>query len=494
MSERMNKIGKRETIIVLLFSIGFVFGTLLLTGTIVSGYHLVDDHEIIRRVWSYDHTDSTFYAKFFAGFPWAGNRFRPLYTMVRSIRCFFLRDNFVLWSVIVGLEISFSIFYSYLVARLFQCRPFMSILFGLLIVVGEQSAVWWRLGPQEPTGLLLLMISIWMIQQYELSGKKVWVIGASCFSVLSSWSKEAFTLFLPVIPMLAVAYDIFYAEPGQTIWKSLRKNLILVVADTIALIWNLYQIVFKVGILSIGYAGIDKSMGKRRYLLSILKILNANLAIYFYGLLLVAVVAILYLISNKTIGDVLRQVWLLLLICMGSIGAQLVLHAKGGMGERYLIPSTVAIAMIAVIVINRAIADNGKLLIGYSVLLALLIGYLWCAKVYPKGVYFAEEGEAFRECCDVLEQIASEDNIIVSDLDKELNKSIESYLKGKLGYQRVFSYDEKSGVVWWVDIGDLDVSVNGIEEADFIIGSDDDYGGFEPVQSWNFATLWRKLK
>ena len=488
----MNKVSKREIIIAFLFSIVCVFGTLLLTGTILSGYHLIDDHEIIRRVWNYDNINSTFYEKFFAGFPWAGNRFRPLYTMVRRIRCFFLRDNFVLWSVIVGLEISFSIFFSYLVARLFKCHSLMSILFGLLIVVGEQSAVWWRLGPQEPTGLLLLMITIWMIQKYELSGKKVWVIGASCFSVLCSWSKESFTLFLPAVPMLAVAYDIFYTESGKSIWKSLRKNLVLVVVDAIVLIWNLYQIVYKVGILSIDYAGIDKSMGKKKYLLSILKILNTNLSLYFYGLLLVSIVAILYLVSNKTIGEVFKQVWLLLIICLGMIGAQLVLHAKSGMWERYLIPSTVAIAMIAVVVMNRVIADNRKMLIGYSALLALVIGYLWWAKLYPQGVAFAAAGKDFQDCFDILEHEASEDSIIIADLDDELNLSIESYLKGKLGYRRVLSYDEESGVSLKVNLGGVDLPVDDIDDADFIIGSGENYESFEPIKKWGFATLWRK--
>ena len=488
----MNKVSKREIIIAFLFSIVCVFGTLLLTGTILSGYHLIDDHEIIRRVWNYDNIHSTFYEKFFAGFPWAGNRFRPLYTMVRRIRCFFLRDNFVLWSVVVGLEISFSIFFSYLVARLFKCHPFMSILFGLLIVVGEQSAVWWRLGPQEPMGLLLLMITIWMIQRYEQSEKRVWIIGAACFSVLCSWSKESFALFLPAIPMLAVAYDVYYAEPGKSFVKSLRKNLLLIVVDIIALIWNLYQIIFKVGLIFAGYAGIDTAMGKRGYLLSVWKILNTNLVIYFYGLLLIAIIAILYLVRKRAIGEVFKQVWLLLVICLGIIGVQLVLHAKSGMWERYLIPTTVAIAMIAVIVVNRIIADNRKILIGYGVLLALVIGYLWCVKIYPQGVSFTASGREFQDCFDVLEQQASKDSIVIADLDDELNLSVESYLKAKLGYRRVFSYDEESGVNQRFDMESADLSVNEIAEADYIIGSGEDYEGFEPVKEWVFATLWRK--
>lgn len=492
------KINRKDALIAILIFTGLVFGTLFITGTIFSGYHLIDDHEIIRRIYNYEHSPSSFYQKFFAGFPWAGNRFRPLYTVVRKIRCYVLGDNFFLWYLVVGLEMVFAAFFAYLSARLFKCRHYMSVLFALLIIVGEQSAIWWRLGPQEPMGLLLLMLTIYLLQRYEVSENKRWLVAGIIFSVLCSWSKESFVLFLPFIPFLAISYDIFLSEQSQDgFWnllgKSFRKNLLLILIDIVAFGWAVYQIVFKIGFMFADYAGIDELLGIKGYVFGIWNILNANLKIYFYGLIVLGVVLFLYSHVKKVSMDMcFNKLFLLLFTMLGAILFQLILYTKSGMWERYLIPAMLPIAVIAVIIVNTLFAGQKKLIRGYSAILMLIIAGLWITKVYPSGVEFANTGKAISDCFEMLLEEVPKESIIVSDLDDELNLSMESYLELELGYQSILSYDENNGVTQKVEESNAGQIIGEIGFADFIIGNKEEYDGFKCVREWSFGALWQR--
>ena len=158
------KISGKEIICCIVLSILYVFGILLSTGTLFSGYHLIDDHEIIKyNFWNESEKHSLF-ELLSGGFAWKKERFRPLYEIVRRIRCVVFGDNMTIWSIIVALEIVLIIVFSYFFARLWRTNGVISALFSLLVVTGEQSAVWWRLGPQEATGSLLLIVALLCLQ------------------------------------------------------------------------------------------------------------------------------------------------------------------------------------------------------------------------------------------------------------------------------------------------------------------------------------------
>ena len=82
-----------------------------------------------------------------------------------------------------------------------------SALTAALIITGEQGEIWWRLGPQEPTGLLFFLISMWLIQCYEQKNGFGRGFLAIFFAFLAAGTKESFTLMLPILILFALGYD-----------------------------------------------------------------------------------------------------------------------------------------------------------------------------------------------------------------------------------------------------------------------------------------------
>ena len=112
------KISGKETISCIVLSILYVFGILLSTGTLFSGYHLIDDHEIIKYNYWNNMEPHSLYELLTGGFGWKWERFRPIYEIIRRIRCILFGDNLLIWSIIVALEIVLITVCSYCFARL----------------------------------------------------------------------------------------------------------------------------------------------------------------------------------------------------------------------------------------------------------------------------------------------------------------------------------------------------------------------------------------
>ena len=489
----------KELIICLSMALIYVFGILFLTGTIFSGYHLADDHEIIRRVYLYQNSELSLFDKILAGFPWVGIRFRPLYSFLRQVRCVLFGDNFVLWSICVGTEIAFAIFFSYLVARLFKCNKYMSFLFGLIIVTGEQSAIWWRLGPQEPTGIVLLMLSLFLLQKYELSQQKEWLISGSISSVITSFAKESFTFVLPFIPFLMIAYDIYMNDDEETVIvkfkNSIKKNLFLLFFCIIIFGANIIIILTQVGTDLAGYAGVDNSLGVLGYLRRMGGMVLFRFSIYFWVLVVIAVGCFLYSWIKKI--DIRKDVFksgCLFLVAIGIILAQLVLHVKSGMHERYFVPSTVAIALIAIVIVKEVVNRNGKVLLLYEIVWSLLILFLLCNTVIPQARIFAKGGQELAACFEVIQTNANRDGAVVVDIDAECNYAIETYLEYKMGYRNVLSYESDE----FIDKVSLDSNttiIDSLNEAEYILSYDsDNYENFILIGDYDAIKLWKNAE
>lgn len=167
-----NKISRKEYVLVAIFSVFFVFGILTVTGVLFSGYHLIDDHVLIRRIHTYNHSDSSLYEKVLAGFPWAESRFLPICTLLRNLGCVVFQENFFYWQVFRGLEITLSLCFGYYVARQFGVNQWMAALFGGLLIIGQQSTGWCRLGAAEPLGLMFLMIALFFCKSMRYHARR----------------------------------------------------------------------------------------------------------------------------------------------------------------------------------------------------------------------------------------------------------------------------------------------------------------------------------
>lgn len=493
MNHQVFKNKKQELIGILLFSIIYIFGTLILTGTLFSGYHLVDDHEIVRRGYYFEKDNWALSAKILGGFPWINLRFRPLYDFLRRVRIVVLGDNFLAWYILVGMEIVLSMAVAYFIARLFKCSNMMAALFAMLIVTGEQSAIWWRLGPQEPTGLLLFLLGILFVQFFEMTCEKRWMAAAVLAAVLSSWAKESFTLSVAAIPMLAVAYDMML-QRKPAFWHSVKKNLFVILTVGIIICLDLYVIVSQVTVLSIGYAGIDTEFGITGYIINMAELLGKNLFPY---VILLAVGAA-FLIAKAITGEKGKEkkclnipVLFVSIAALYIMGTQMFLYAKSGISERYLVPFTVGAGILGVITANFFLREKKKFIRTYGSVIALFVLYLWISKVYPAGRDFAAMGKDVEDCFDTIVSCAQKEDVIVSALDSERNLSVETWLELEEGFLYVFSYSREEGIVQ--RISENDYLISDIMEADYII-SNETYEGYETIKTWSFASLLKKSK
>lgn len=485
-----------EYLIIIIIDIVYVLGTILLSGTFYSGYHLADDHAIIRRLYMYEHNEMSFYQKCISGFPWLGIRFRPLYIFLYRVRIVLFGDNWKLWYLIVAAEIIAILFLSYCIARMLRCCSVLSFLFSVLIVTGQQSAIWWRLGPQEPMGLLFLMLCIFSLIRFSVCRKKSFLYLAFIFSLLSSACKESFVLVLPLIPFLAVVFDLLLDETRHLSKKMIsemaKKYFALLIAEGLIFIIEMYVIINKVGILSIGYAGIDTQLGIKEYLDKIVQILKYNMLPYIITLIILAGEAIVCLRKEKQSKSMMIHNGFLLGIMVIFIGEQLVLYAKSGMWERYLVPASAALAFILTIVINNVIGEN-RIMRGAQIgIVMILCIYLYCFKTFPAAVQYAENGKDIQDLFQTVLAEVPKDAVIVVSLDDESNLAVESYLELKLGYPNVFSLtkegqiEDKASTEMQVDM------IDSVALADYIVGNQDDLKDYELIKEWGFSKLWKK--
>ena len=99
------------------------------------------------------------------------------------------------------------------IMRNMKVNSVLSALTAALIVTGDQGEIWWRLGPQEPTGLLLFLLCMLFIQRYEKIPKLRTAVCIIILGFLTAASKESFTLLHPI------GYDYFEVLRRKLKWN-----------------------------------------------------------------------------------------------------------------------------------------------------------------------------------------------------------------------------------------------------------------------------------
>lgn len=438
------RVSGKEIINSIALSMLYVFGILLSTGTLFSGYHLIDDHEIIKYKFWYDSGSHSCYELLTGGFVWKNERFRPLYEVIRRIRCIIYGDNWTIWSITVAFEIVLIVVYSYFFARLWRSNYLTSGLFALIVVTGEQSAVWWRLGPQEATGTLLMMAALLCLQIYVISKKKRWCIVGVLLAILCSMTKESFTIMLPFIVLLILVYAVWYNDEGHSLMdyiRAIKQYAPIIIVCAVVFFAELIYILVHTGINSVEYAGIDYTMSILGYIKRMGGMLLFRFSIYFWLMFVVAVIAAIYMSKKGKLKHFIINRWDICIVLVLMILTQVFLYAKSGMFERYFMPSTMAIAMLLTIVLNDVFEEKRSEYLNLAFLTICLL-YLLANKVIPNANSYSRIGNDISSCMEYVNNECNKEDIILAmgKADEE-NLGIESYLEYSLGYENVVSYD-----------------------------------------------------
>ncbi|MHC1704354.1 MAG: hypothetical protein AB9846_10640 [Tenuifilaceae bacterium] len=416
----------KRDIIVLCAIFIFLFLFLGLTGTITSGYHFTDDHEILRIVddLKNESTINTI-AK------WVKDdlsiRLRSAYYTHRVIEAKIFQDNILAWTIYTGFIAFLTFAFFYLGMRSLNFSSLESICFLIIVFVGQQMEVWWRLGPSETLGMFLLSISFYFLFKHNLLSKILFPL----FLVLPILCKESFITIVPAFLLLKIWYDS--QSENISIKESITKNWILVFPIVIVLI-NIYLILFVIGTNNTGYAGFGDE-GLKEILSGVVSnIILLSKEYLILTAILFVILVFIYLQKKDLYINLFKALLFPAIFCLLIVLPNIVLYAKSSIYERYYLPLTLGIAFLIVYIIKEIRFLNRSY--GYiSVIIILLFFINPSLQVIDYAQQYAEEGKYTNNLLSSINSNRNKDSKILLVADPvdsyEWSFSLQSYLKIK---------------------------------------------------------------
>lgn len=418
---------KAECIAIILLGFLVIFGITVGTGTLTSGWHFVDDHELFRISNDFSRNGNVLKVLnewVFYDFRW---RFRPLYYVERVLGTYFFGTNLLYWNLFKSLEGVATVVLLYWTARNLHCNYLYAGFFALIIMIGQQFAPWFRAANQENTGMLLCAIAMFLItRQYkkkEYNHRKRNLI-ISLFCVFCSLMKESFTLYLPAFIMLKLGLE--YLDKDVSIMKMIKEQALFIGITLATLLFNLVCIIFFIGTDKVGYGGIHYDEPVSLYINGIVASLQGSLKWYLiFGVFFLILLAIYVVLGFKNLKKHERRL-VLLMMCIGLyvLASQMVLYAKSQMMERYLLPWIIGYAFVFVIcvavMLDADLVDGRKNVMFKYTYLFLLSGLLLlesgkCLFDKQGAIAYAENGIAINQMLnDVLKNTQEDDNILLA--------------------------------------------------------------------------------
>lgn len=465
---KKEKIRWFDTVIAILLGTIIIGGILCICGTIWSGYHFVDDHELLRIGLAAQQKQpflTILKAWMDSDITW---RYRPLYWLERITCGYLFGSDLTVWNIWTTLKgiVAFALLYE--TARFLDYNRLISAIFPMIIILGTQFTPWYRSANQESTGLLLCAGALCLIAAQHYYGKyrsPRFNVPIVIIVVASGLAKESFTLFMPIFPalMLWLAYwderNSFQGKAsGKTsirkIFQLIRQNIVSYLLIAAAFLGNVYMILFYVGVDHVSYAGFTSNTSILQYLNGIrTSLLEYTKWDTLIACVLLFMILLCYqLIDKNYIGKYLS----LSAILLCAMIIQLIAHARSGMWQRYLFPYIIAYALLFVLLGYRIFeADKFRSKIYLLLLFALLSVKIptaaYSARDYAKdGAWTAE----FFQC--ILEHTEAEDRIASAFNDEELNLSTECWLET---HERAQVYSCTNGE--WKNIVQLIDPLNG---------------------------------
>ena len=460
------RVSKREVIQTLLFFAIIVFSILIITGTLTSGLHMVDDHEFLRFTTEMEEDGISIWELIKKENKRdAGYRFRPLYYPVRVIQTALFGTDLFSMSLVKGAEVVLTCILLYYVARMLSCQVKYSLLTVGVIMLGPQSAVWWKLGTPELTATWVFALAVLFLLKWREEKKKYYHIGVLACGIFTSLYKENYVLLIPFL-MLSYLYISMEGKEitWKNIWAAVKENLLMEILLGTYGLYNLFMIAFGVGLNAPGYVGIDTSMSLWEYVKVFLNNFRLHLRIGQYGLWILG----LFILMNKDFLKLFLKLRWQILLALSLIIPQMIIYAKTGLEERYIIPWIYGVAYIFVIVLSDEKVWERKKRKAYDILLLGLVFVNLCLVIY-EGRYFTYRGKGIEQMFEAVVSQAAENKdikILSAFAPYDESDKTTSYFLHKEGIKEVYVYREGSCEDWYRDGKGETISP---EEADLIM-------------------------
>ncbi len=425
---------KWELPMVILTGILIIFGIVYKAGSLKTGYHFLDDHEIIRYAEAI-RTASTSSSRLIldiikGDLSW---RFRPFYWVERILSVYFFGAEFLYWNYYIAIKGVITFCLLYFTARYLKYPRSISLLFPCVIMLGNQFTPWYRNGNQESLGLLLCAFTLLMIamqNHYKKYRNPIYNILIVMGAILCGLSKESFTLLMPAFIALKFWLEFCQGAENFTVpalLKCFRNNMVVYLSILFAMGIHLYMIVFQVGVDNVSYAGFHKETP----LLEYWQHTRFNLSVYLrsYSLLGLFLLFLALMCHSNIKKLAVRKYLGETVICFYILATQLLLHAKSLMWERYIIPWIVGYALLFVLIGFRYFQNDRIQSLLFMAIIAVFV-YKEASQAYSMAASYAWDGEMIQnyfQC--ILEHTDTDSKIICAFYDEELNLATECYLE-----------------------------------------------------------------
>lgn len=441
-----------ETAGIITAGILLFFGFLSATGALFSGYHFVDDHEVVLYRFVMERGQSLWQvmtANIRNDLVW---RYRPFYWVERTIGAFFFGADMPLWNFYTACKAVISFCFLYFSARNLKFDSKYGILFSCFIMFGQQITPFYRSANQESTGLLFCSLAGFILTR-QIREKKFDHFADNlvfCIAVImAGFTKESFTLFMPVF-LASKLWSEFCEEDAKNqkgkLAICLNRNLWVYLLITAAFLFDLYYILFRVGVDHVSYAGFHQGTTFKQYLRWIYESLfkfTKEYSILGLYVLLAWVVTWKWNPERKK-GDI-KKYGGFILISLCAMGIQLIAHAESRMWERYLYPYILSYAVLIVLISGDYFRKRKLERLYTAILLLFLAGQILVA--FGRARSWTKDGISIGNFFDCLmDETDNESRIICAFRDEELNLAVETKMEAE-GWNGLLSYRSDSGIV-----------------------------------------------
>ena len=346
------------------FIIVFWLGMFLYTGTFTSGYHFIDDHEIIQLNEKLNTSSFAHVAKNYLQFD-SNWRFRPFWALHRVMEVKMFGTNFQLWACYTVLLCLMTSFLLYKSASLAGFSLMQSLLFVFLTLVNPAAIIWCQIADSENIGMFVLSVSLFL-GAFVSTGKRNNFFFRSGFILsllILPLCKESFTLVVPAV--LFMYLWLYSVRTNLGICNSFKQNKLLVIVPLLYMTACIAFIILRVGTSKIVYAGVNESMFSTKIIFDFF----ASLFTYeiFYLILLGILIILIreFLMpgipgfrsfSKKLIGYFLNLFVLSALVII----PQFAIYYKSGIRWRYYVPFMLGFSVV-VTYLMKIIFDSKRL-------------------------------------------------------------------------------------------------------------------------------------
>lgn len=334
------------------------FALLLWTGDLDPAPRFIDDNQIFALDRLFEEHGVAWVVRDHFGERLLGmKRLVPVYLAHKLFEVYVLGTDLTAWSLYTAFIGSLTALALFAFGRLMRLSVFEAFAFSLIVVLGEQSVLWWRYLHGEGIGLLLTALALACVPMSvrKPSREQRYRVLFVVLCVLASLCKESFVLLLPA---LAFAWLLaHWRARGGGVLELLRNHAAMISVLAAVCVLELVLIRFVLGrtyFYYTGWSGFDAE----RFAATTREFFSPHRS----SILFVFVAAAgLYLARARRPGgnwkfDATGATGLGLLVLAAAIVVpQLLLYMSSGFSglesinfNRYLVPATFSLAVLAV--------------------------------------------------------------------------------------------------------------------------------------------------